>query len=42
MSTMTMTMIGMYNVDQTIFDNMILPDELDRELVINSILMRSV
>ena len=41
MSTMTMTMIGMYNVDQTIFDNMILPDELDRELVINSILMRS-
>ena len=41
MSTMTMTMIGMYNVDQTIFDNMILPDELDRELVINTILMRS-
>ena len=41
MSTITMTMIGMYNVDQTLFDNMILPDELDRELVINSILMRS-
>ena len=41
MSTMTMTMIGMYNVDQTLFDNMILPDELDHDLVINAILMRS-
>lgn len=41
MSTMTMTMIGMYKVDQTLFFNMILPDELDRDLVINAILMRS-
>ena len=41
MSTMTMTMIGMYKVDQTLFDNMILPGELDRNLVINAILMRS-
>ena len=41
MSTMTMTMIGMYKVDQTLFYNMILPGELDRNLVINAILMRS-
>lgn len=41
MSTMTMTMIGMYNTDSTLFDNMILPDELERDLVINAILMRS-
>lgn len=41
MSTMTMTMIGLYKNDSTIFDNMILPDELDRDLVINTILMRS-
>ena len=41
MSTMTMTTIGMYNTDSTLFDNMILPDELDRDLVINAILMRS-
>lgn len=41
MSTMTMTMIGMYKVDQTLFDNMILPEDLDRDLVINAILMRS-
>lgn len=41
MSTMTMTMIGMYKVDQTLFDNMILPSELNRDLVINAILMRS-
>ena len=41
MSTMTMTMIGLYRNDSTVFDNMILPDGLDRELVINTILMRS-
>lgn len=41
MATMTMSLLGMYNVDDTLFDNMVLPDELDRDLVISSLLMKS-
>ena len=41
MATMTMSLIGMYNADNTLFDQMVLPEELDRDLVISSLLMRS-
>ena len=41
MATMTLTLIGLYKVDETLFDNMILPDPIDRETFINSLLMKS-
>lgn len=41
MATMTMTLIGMYNYDNTLFDNMVLPDEIDRETLIDSLLLKS-
>lgn len=40
MSTMTTTMIGAYKYDPTIFDEMILPDTIERETAINTILTR--
>lgn len=41
MATMTLTLIGLYKVDETLFDNMILPDAIDRDTFINSLLMKS-
>ena len=41
MATMTLTLIGLYKVDETLFDNMILPDQIDRNTFINSLLMKS-
>lgn len=38
MATMKITLIGMYNIDNTLFDNMILPEDIDRETFINSLL----
>ena len=35
----TMTLIGLYNFDNTLFDNMVLPEQLDFETVKNSLLM---
>lgn len=41
MSTMNLTLIGMYNYDPTIFDDLTLPPEIDKQLFIDSLLMRS-
>ncbi len=41
MATMTLTLIGAYKYDDTLFDQMILPDTIDKELFINSLLMKS-
>lgn len=40
MSHATLTMIGLYRYDPTIFDEMTLPTGIDKDLAINSILMR--
>ena len=40
MATMRLTMIGAYNFDTDIFTGLDLPDGLDRETVINNILLR--
>lgn len=37
-----LSMMGLYNWDPTIFDNMVIPSTLDRETLINNILMESV
>ena len=41
MATMTLTLIGLYKVDETLFDQMILPDMIDRDTFINSLLMKT-
>lgn len=41
MATMTLTLIGMYNYDNTLFDLLTLPDGIDKELFVNSLLMKS-
>ena len=41
MSTMNLTLIGMYNYDPTIFDDLTLPPEIDKQLFIDNLLMRS-
>ena len=41
MSTMNLTLIGMYNYDNTIFDGLTLPDEINKNDFINVLLMRS-
>lgn len=41
MSKATLTMIGMYNWDSDLFRNLILPDGIDRDTEINTILLRS-
>lgn len=40
MSSATMTLIGLYSYDNTLFDNMTLPEGITKDLVIDSILMR--
>ena len=40
MSTMQrLTLIGLYNYDNTLFDNVTLPDDYDRDLFINTLLL---
>lgn len=39
MSSAILTLIGLYNYDHTLFDNMVLPEEVDKNLVVDSILM---
>ena len=39
MSSAILTLIGLYNYDHTLFDNMVLPDDVDKSLVVDSILM---
>ena len=41
MSAATLTLIGLYNEDNTIFDLLTVPTELDKETLINNILLRS-
>lgn len=36
-----LTLIGMYNYDPTLFDNMILPDGIDRDIAIDTMLEKS-
>lgn len=39
MASATMTMIGLYNYDNTLFDNLTFPSGIDKNLAINQILM---
>lgn len=41
MATATMTLTGLYNFDDTLFENMIMPDGVDKDTVINVILQTS-
>lgn len=41
MSTMNLTLIGMYNYDNSIFDGLTLPDDINKDDFINVLLMRS-
>lgn len=41
MAKLTMSVMGMYEYDNTLLDDMSLPDDLDRENVINNILMET-
>lgn len=41
MATMKLTLIGLYNVDETLFDEMNLPMGIDKETFINSLLMKA-
>ena len=41
MSAATMTLIGLYNEDNTIFDNLNVPADLNKTTLVNNILLRS-
>lgn len=41
MSTMKITLIGAYNYDPTLFDNLTFPEGIEKELAVNEILTRS-
>lgn len=41
MATMTMTLIGLYNYDNGLFDNLTLPTGIDKDLFINNVLLKS-
>lgn len=41
MATMTMTLIGLYNYDNGLFDNLSVPAGIDKDLFINSLLLKS-
>ena len=40
MSSAILTVIGLYNYDHSLFDNMVLPDGIDKGLVIDAIIMQ--
>ena len=40
MATAKMTLIGLYNYDNTLFNSMIMPEGIDTDLLINSLLLR--
>lgn len=40
MSSAIITVIGLYNYDHSLFDNMVLPDGIDKGLVIDAIIMQ--
>lgn len=37
--TGTLSIVGLYNYDDTIFDNMVVPSELDKDIIIKNILL---
>ena len=41
MSSAKLTLIGMYNYDQTIFNELVMPEGIDKDLFIQSLLMQS-
>ena len=41
MSSSKLTMIGLYEYDNTLFDNLSLPEELDKDTLVDNILLRS-
>lgn len=41
MSTMNLTLIGMYNYDEHLFDELTLPEGIDKQAFINNLLLRS-
>lgn len=41
MSTMKLTTIGLYNYDNTLFENLTFPTGIDKDIAVNEILMRS-
>ncbi len=41
MSSMTISLIGMYDYDNTLFDLMSLPEDIDKQTLIDTILLRS-
>ena len=41
MATMTMTLVGLYNYDNGLFDNLTVPIGIDKNLFINSLLFKS-
>lgn len=40
MSKATMTLIGLYNYDNTLFDKLTMPQGIDKDLLVNNILLR--
>ena len=40
MSSATLTLMGLYNYDYSLFDNLVLPEGVEKDLVIDAILMR--
>lgn len=41
MSSSTLSLLGLYNWDNTIFDNMVLPDEIDASILVDNLLMEA-
>lgn len=41
MATAKATLIGLYSLDRSLFDNMQLPDGIDKDLVVNNLMVRS-
>lgn len=41
MSTMNLTLIGMYNYDSTLFDELTLPSDIDKQAFVNNLLLKS-
>ena len=41
MATMTMTLVGLYNYDNGLFDNLTVPIGIDKDIFINSLLLKS-
>ena len=41
MALATITLIGLYNYDHTLFDNLIVPEEIDKEILVDNILLKS-